>query len=72
MRMASAGSLSPQDIGRRVTIRSREPDGAARDVIGELLSLDEEQLRVRDARGDEVAIPTASVVAARVVGRSRR
>lgn len=63
------GALSPDDVGARVSVRRRAPDGVG-DVIGDLHSLDADGLAIRVADGSLVVIATASVVAARVVGPS--
>src|SRR5664279_1347779 len=63
------GGLSPDDVGARVSVRHRRSDGVA-DVIGDLESLDADGLAIRRSDGSLVAIDTASVVAARVVGPS--
>src|SRR5471032_3330016 len=63
------GDLSPDDVGARVSVRHRRPDGVA-DVIGDLESLDGDGLAVRRSDGSVVVVDRASVVAARVVGPS--
>lgn len=58
-------------IGARVVVRRRlgERDGRPvySDVIGELTAIDEGELRVRTASGDEVTIDRGDVVATRFV-----
>ena len=61
--------LSPDDIGARVSVRHRMPDGLT-DVVGDLESMDADQLAIRRSDGSLVVIDFASVVAARVVGPS--
>src|SRR5450631_4776222 len=61
--------LLPDDVGARVSVRHRRSDGVA-DVIGDLESLDADQLAIRRSDGSLVAIEAAAVVAARVVGPS--
>jgi N-acetylglutamate synthase len=60
---------SPDDVGARVSVRYRLLTGAT-DVVGDLASLDADQLAIRRADGSLVVIDRASVVAARVVGPS--
>ncbi|GII64384.1 hypothetical protein Skr01_44690 [Sphaerisporangium krabiense] len=59
-------AISPDDVGRRVTVRRRDPDGF-RDAVGVLESWREGVLRVRKRDGTLVEIAEASVVAAKVV-----
>jgi hypothetical protein len=59
-------AVVPSDVGRRVTVRRREPDGF-RDAVGVLESWDDGVLRVRKRDGTLVDIPEETVVAARVV-----
>lgn len=65
------GGLSPDDVGARVSVRHRRPDGVA-DVIGDLDFLDADGLAIRPSDGSLVVITMGSVVAARVVGPSAR
>jgi N-acetylglutamate synthase len=59
--------LSAADVGRRVVVRHRLPDGRATDVLGELLALDGAALAVRREDGAVVRVPLPDVVAARPV-----
>lgn len=63
------GGLSPDDVGARVSVRHRRPDGVA-DVVGDLESLDADGLAIQHSDGSLVVVDSASVVAARVVGPS--
>src|SRR5665213_1730340 len=65
------GGLSPDDVGARVSVRHRRPDGVV-DVVGDLDFLDADQLAVRQRDGALVTVPRRDVVAARVVGPSMR
>ncbi len=65
------GGLSPDDVGARVSVRHRRPDGVA-DVIGDLDFLDADRLTIRPSNGPLVVIEIGAVVAARVVGPSAR
>src|SRR5450432_2450780 len=65
------GGLSADDVGARVSVRHRRPDGVA-DVIGDLDFLDADRLTIRPSDGSLVVIKMGSVVAARVVGPSAR
>jgi N-acetylglutamate synthase len=64
-----AASLSADDVGARVSVRRRLVDGVG-DVTGDLISLDADQLAVRDRDGSLVTVARRDVVAARVVGPS--
>ena len=63
---------SADDVGARVTVRRRGPDGALRDIVGELEAADADVLAIRDRTGDLVLVNAADIVAARVVGPSPR
>jgi len=60
-------ALHLDDVGRRVVVRHRLPDGLATDTLGQLLALDAAGLVVRRADGVEVSVRSADVVAARPV-----
>jgi GNAT superfamily N-acetyltransferase len=72
--------LTTADLGRRVTVRRRDPAVTAgpslRDTVGILEEIDAEQLRVRVRDGSVVTVRRAEVVATRrvepAVGRLRR
>jgi hypothetical protein len=59
-------AVSPSDVGRRVTVRRREPEGF-RDAVGVLASWKDGFLKVRKRDGTLVDIPEEAVVAAKVV-----
>lgn len=59
-------SVTPADVGSRVTLRRAVPGGVG-DVVGELLSWSDGVLAVRRRDGDVVTVPEADLVAARVV-----
>jgi ribosomal protein S18 acetylase RimI-like enzyme len=61
--------LSPDDVGARVSVRHRASDGLT-DVVGDLESVDADQLAIRRSDGSLVVITLASVLACRVVGPS--
>src|SRR5450432_3051195 len=63
------GGLTSDDVGARVSVRSRASDGVG-DVIGDLHSLDADGLAIRRSDGSLVVVAAASLVAARVVGPS--
>ncbi|HTC70008.1 MAG TPA: GNAT family N-acetyltransferase [Acidothermaceae bacterium] len=69
MSVNSRDGLSPDDIGARVSVRYRLPTGAT-DVIGDLDSLDADELAIRRSDGSLVVIHRDDVVAARLVGPS--
>ena len=62
-----ARTAGPADVGHRVVVRARLPDGRATDVLGELLRWDDAAVVVRDRRGDEHAVAPRDVVAAKRV-----
>ncbi|MGH8890696.1 MAG: GNAT family N-acetyltransferase [Acidothermaceae bacterium] len=68
--------LSPTDIGARVTVRVRLPEGGTEgrftDVVGELESMDDETLAVRRRDGELVSVAASNVVAAKAIGPSLR
>ncbi|WP_308201512.1 putative acetyltransferase [Sphaerisporangium perillae] len=59
-------AVSPSDVGRRVTVRRRDPDGF-RDTVGVLESWEGGLLQVRKRDGTLVAVREETVVAAKVV-----
>jgi len=62
-------NLGPDDLGARVSVRYRLESGAT-DVVGDLESLDADQLAIRRSDGSLVVVGADAVVAARVVGPS--
>lgn len=71
MRYRLRVAVGLDDVGRRVTIRSRLPDGKFSDVVGVLEACDAETFTVRDRRGVQHELPRIDVVAARVVREAR-
>ncbi|MFP5346522.1 MAG: GNAT family N-acetyltransferase [Actinomycetes bacterium] len=59
--------LSASDLGRRVVVRRLLTGGGATDVVGELLSIEADVVRVLPDDGPAVAVPVADVVAAKAV-----
>lgn len=60
-------TMTPSDVGRRVSVRRRVPEGF-RDVVGELTSWSADGvLTVRRRDGELVEFPLEIVVAAKVV-----
>ena len=59
-------AVTPSDVGLRVTVRRKDPDGF-RDAVGVLESWADGVLRVRRRDGTVVVIPEGTVVAAKVV-----
>ena len=53
--------LGPADVGARVVVRRRLPDGLLGDVLGELLTWSDEVV-VRDRHGQLVRIARTDVV----------
>ena len=60
-------SVSAEDVGRRVSLRSRLPDGRFSDVVGVLESWGEKVLTVRRRNGELVELPRDRIVAGKVV-----
>jgi GNAT superfamily N-acetyltransferase len=58
--------LSPRDVGARVSVRRRVPEGRLTDELGHLLDVTDEHLQVL-ARGEVLRLPLADVTAAQVV-----
>lgn len=67
MRYQSAGIVTPADVGKRVTIRRRLPDGHLGDVVGVLERFDPEGMAVRTRAGVLVEFAAEDVTAARVI-----
>jgi hypothetical protein len=63
-------AIGPADLGRRVTVRSRHPEGGFADVVGILERFDEEVVGVRDRSGTLRLLRRRDVVAGRVVAPS--
>jgi N-acetylglutamate synthase len=61
--------FSPDDVGARVSVRYRASD-VVTDVVGDLESLDADQLAIRRSDGSLVVVATSLVVASRAVGAS--
>ena len=59
--------LQAADVGRRVVVRHLLPDGAATDVVGELVHLLEDEVGVQPDDGALVRVARADVVAAKPV-----
>lgn len=59
-------TVTPADVGSRVTLRRALPDGVG-DVVGELLSWSSGELSVRRRDGSVVVVPESALLAARVV-----
>ncbi|GAA4098105.1 hypothetical protein [Nonomuraea soli] len=64
-------SITPADVGARVTTRRRVPEGF-RDAVGVLESWDDGLLTVRKHDGTLVEIPQDTLLAARVVPPRQR
>ena len=56
-------TLGQDDVGQRVVLRRRLPDGRLSDVLGVLSRWDDEAAGVRSRTGDETVVPRADVVA---------
>ena len=64
--MRYARTVGPADVGSRVVVRRRLPEGQYGDVLGELVSWSSEVV-VRDRHGALVRFPLEDVVAAKQV-----
>ena len=60
-------SAGPSDVGSRVVVRRRLPEGGFGDVLGELLRWDDDVVVVRDRTGAERCCARVDVVAAKRV-----
>ncbi len=59
--------VGPNDVGRRVVVRRQLLDGAATDLLGELVTWDEQVLTVLPDDGPPVRVAGSDVLAAKVV-----
>ncbi len=59
--------LEASDVGHRVVVRHRTDRGPT-DVLGDLVSFDDDRLVVRTERGEERAIARAAVIAGKPIG----
>jgi len=60
-------AVRPEDVGARVSLRLRLPEGGLTDVVGELESWQDDVLRVRRRDGSVAEIPSDRLVAGKVV-----
>lgn len=60
-------SFDCADVGKRVSVRYRLPDGMATDVVGILERCDEGQIAVRNRQSRLVYISRGDVIAGKVV-----
>ena len=67
MRYVARVLIGCEDLGRRVTVRTRLAVGGFSDVVGVLETCDEETFGVRDRSGKLRRVTRADVVAAKVV-----
>jgi len=63
--------ISPLDVGARVSVRRRLGSDLT-DVVGDLISADDDVLAIRVSSGDLVRVPTPDLVAARLIAPSPR
>ncbi|PDP86909.1 hypothetical protein CQJ94_14980 [Glycomyces fuscus] len=59
--------ISPADIGRRVSVRIRLPEGGFTDIVGVVESWDDGVLTVRRRDGSAVEVAESAIAASRVV-----
>ena len=60
-------AVSPADVGQRVSLRRRLPEGAYSDVVGVLESWSDGVLTIRRRDGEAVEVAEETVVAGKVV-----
>ncbi|WP_084219692.1 hypothetical protein [Spirillospora albida] len=60
-------SISPADVGQRVSLRRRLRTGEYSDVLGHLESWSDGTLLIRRRTGELVEVPEADMVAGKVV-----
>ncbi|MFB4312761.1 hypothetical protein [Actinomadura sp. 21ATH] len=60
-------SITPADVGQRISLRRRLPTGEYSDVVGVLESWSDGLLRVRRRTDEIVEVPEAIMVAGKVV-----
>jgi hypothetical protein len=60
-------SITPADVGQRISLRRRLPTGEYSDVVGVLESWSGQVLQVRRRTGEMVEVPEEIMVAAKVV-----
>ncbi|MFW6597188.1 hypothetical protein ACQBAU_05330 [Propionibacteriaceae bacterium Y2011] len=59
--------LGPADVGSRVVVRHRIPDGRATDVLGILQAFGEDDLVVTDRHGHDHVVRLTDIVAAKPI-----
>ena len=63
--------ITPEDVGRRVTVRRWVPDDergqVPSDVVGRLVSWEDDRLEVERRDGERVVVPVEDVLASKVV-----
>nr|WP_082126982.1 hypothetical protein [Allosalinactinospora lopnorensis] len=62
-----ATEVTPEDVGRRVTLRVQLPDRRFRDIVGVLESWHDGMIRVRRRDGGVTDLTAADVVGSRIV-----
>ncbi|MGH2785405.1 MAG: hypothetical protein ACRDJ1_09085 [Actinomycetota bacterium] len=67
MRYVARVTVSCEDLGRRVSVRRRLPEGGYTDVVGVLETCDDDSFGVRDRSGSLRSVARTEVVAAKVV-----
>jgi hypothetical protein len=67
MRFGYRIAVDCDDVGSRVTVRTRRGDGKLSDVLGVLESCDESTFEIRDCTGELRRVSRSDVVAAKVV-----
>ncbi len=67
MKLGYRNDLDCGHLGRRATIRARDPDGSLRDTLGVLEECDDTTFSIRTKRGDLVRVDRSRVVAAKPI-----
>jgi hypothetical protein len=59
--------VGPGDVGVRVSLRRRLPEGGLGDVLGVVEAWDDEEVRIRKRDGEQVVVAASDVVASKRV-----
>jgi N-acetylglutamate synthase len=69
MRARLSITITPDDVGRRVTVRARHhgPEASAFDVVGVLVAWSDGQLTITRRNGEQRKVPERDLLAGKVV-----
>lgn len=59
--------ITPEDVGKRVSVRIRIPDGRFTDIVGVLEAWTDEVLLLRRRDGSSAEVTESTIVASRIV-----